>query len=140
MGDRGAVSDAVLPALDVERMRQTLASVREVLAPLHAMLAASAAPGMPGHHDNDKVHERVAEMGLLLTCAALNDAHARIRRLEAECADLHRALGAAKTARDLAGEHVQKMFSAVLEAVHSGGRRCSGACGHCASARGHRPT
>ncbi|CAE6861880.1 hypothetical protein R75465_07709 [Paraburkholderia aspalathi] len=70
MGDRGAVSDAVLPALDVERMRQTLASVREVLAPLHAMLAASAAPGMPGHHDNDEVHERGAEMGLLLTCAA----------------------------------------------------------------------
>ncbi|MFM0081453.1 hypothetical protein P0D72_21725 [Paraburkholderia sediminicola] len=42
--------------------------------------------------------------------AALEDAHARIRRLEQDNAQLHRELGEAHAARDLAGEHVNRLL------------------------------
>lgn len=119
--DRPAVMDLTLRALDVDAMRQTLAPVvRDALAPLHALLAARST-GSAAHRASIDEEPAARDTGteLALTRAALEDAHARIRRLEAERAGLQRELGAAQTARDLAGEHVQTMFAAVLEAIQA---------------------
>ncbi|WP_028206503.1 hypothetical protein [Paraburkholderia nodosa] len=64
---------------------------------------------------------RSGEAELMLTRAALGDAHARIRRLEAACADLQRELGAAQSARDMAGQHVQTMLAELFEAIGAAG-------------------
>lgn len=107
--------------LDVEAVRQTLAPVvRAALAPLHAMLAEGTAAATRGVHADDAAG-RDGDTELLLTRAALDDAHARIRRLEAERNELQRELGAAQGARDLAGQHVQTMLAGLLEAIGAAG-------------------
>ncbi|MCI0151400.1 hypothetical protein KNO81_36680 [Paraburkholderia sediminicola] len=81
--------------VDLELMRQALAPVvREALAPLYA-----------------SQRER----------AALEDAHARIRRLEQDNAQLHRELGEAHAARDLAGEHVNRLLGELHASIERAG-------------------
>ncbi|CAG9235766.1 conserved hypothetical protein [Paraburkholderia tropica] len=107
--------------LDVETVRQTLAPVvRAALAPLHAMLAEGAGTAARDVRSGE-TEGRGSETELLLTRAALDDAHARIRRLEAERAELQRELGAAQSARDLAGQHVQAMMGGLLDAIGAAG-------------------
>ncbi|QQC67902.1 hypothetical protein [Paraburkholderia ginsengisoli] len=95
--------------VDLELMRQALAPVvREALAPLYASQHEPATDhGAVTAHDAGGVGD-ARQQGLLQ--AALEDAHARIRRLEQENAQLHRELGEAHAARDLAGEHVNRLL------------------------------
>ncbi|MFM0014888.1 hypothetical protein PQR46_27435 [Paraburkholderia sediminicola] len=53
--------------------------------------------------------------------AALEDAHARIRRLEQDNAQLHRELGEAHAARDLAGEHVNRLLGELHASIERAG-------------------
>jgi uncharacterized coiled-coil DUF342 family protein len=106
--------------VDLELMRQALAPVvREALAPLYASQrergdghAGGAAP------DRGDVNA-MAQQPLLQ--AALEDAHARIRRLEQDNAQLHRELGEALAARDLAGEHVNRLLSELHASIERAG-------------------
>lgn len=95
--------------VDLELMRQALAPmVREALAPLYASQRERAVNhGTVTAHDAGGVGETRQQV---LLEAALGDAHARIRRLEQENAQLHRELGEAHAARDLAGEHVNQLL------------------------------
>nr|WP_289814901.1 hypothetical protein [Paraburkholderia caribensis] len=118
-GGAAAAQPVGMPAFAVDAMRQTLAPVvRDALAPLHAMLAAGSGHGAAGTPDADT---RGRETELVLTRAALEDAHARIRRLEAELGEVRRELGAAQAARDLAGEHVNAMLAELREAIVASG-------------------
>ncbi|MEW6345633.1 MAG: hypothetical protein RXR20_01450 [Paraburkholderia sp.] len=106
--------------VDLELMRQALAPVvREALAPLYASQrergnghAGGAAP------DRGDVNA-MAQQPLLQ--AALEDAHARIRRLEQDNAHLHRELGEAHAARDLAGEHVNRLLGELHASIERAG-------------------
>ncbi|MBN3723561.1 hypothetical protein [Burkholderia sp. Ac-20379] len=96
------------------QLRDILAPVvRDALAPLHALFATHA-----GAAD---VSAPAAGAELTLTRAALKDAHARIRQLEAGQAQLRQLLGAAEASRDLAGAQVKSMLSGLLEAIHDAG-------------------
>ncbi|WP_421381021.1 hypothetical protein ACOCG7_34080 (plasmid) [Paraburkholderia sp. DD10] len=53
--------------------------------------------------------------------AALEDVHARIRRLEQANAQLHRELGEAHAARDLAGEHVNRLLGDLSASIERAG-------------------
>ncbi|MFM0700710.1 hypothetical protein [Paraburkholderia sediminicola] len=53
--------------------------------------------------------------------AALEDARARVRRLEQENAHLHRELGEAHAARDLAGEHVNRLLGDLYAVIERAG-------------------
>jgi hypothetical protein len=53
--------------------------------------------------------------------AALEDAHARIRRLGQENAQLNRELGEAHAARDLAGEHVNRLLGDLYASIERAG-------------------
>jgi hypothetical protein len=96
--------------------------LREAIAPLPALL--TAAPGTPEPVSAD-------EQQLQRTTAALEDAHARVRRLEQEMVELRRELGQAQAARDLAGEHVNAMLADLRETIAASGRD-SGALAHAA--------
>ena len=107
---------------DVAQVRVLLAPLlREAIAPLPALL--TAAPGTP---------EPVsADAQQLQRTTALEDAHARIRRLEQEMAELRRELGQGQAARDLAGEHVNALLADLRETIAASGRD-SGALAHAA--------
>lgn len=106
--------------LDLELMRQALAPVvREALAPLYASQreqgnghAGGAAPDRGGVN-------AMAQKPLLQ--AALEDAHARIRRLEQDNAQLHREVGEAHAARDLAGQHVNRLLGELHASIERAG-------------------
>ncbi|MFM0268587.1 hypothetical protein [Paraburkholderia sediminicola] len=90
-------------------MRQALAPVvREALAPLYAS-QRERRDGHAGGAAPDRGDENAMAQKPLLQ-AALEDAHARIRRLEQDNAQLHRELGEAHAARDLAGEHANRLL------------------------------
>lgn len=77
--------------LDLELMRQALAPVvREALAPLYPQRDRATEHGTVTAPDAGGMGE-IREQALLQ--AALEDAHARIRRLEQDNAQLHRELG-----------------------------------------------
>jgi hypothetical protein len=117
--DAAEAAPETLPVPFRNELHNLLAPVmRDALAPLHALLqppvTASARPD-----------ERAAMVELQLTRAALEDAHARIRHLEVDQAQLRRALGAAEAARDLAGAHVQTMLAGLLDAIRDAGSGAS---------------
>ncbi|MGF7137111.1 hypothetical protein P3T40_008624 [Paraburkholderia sp. EB58] len=106
--------------VDLELMRQALAPVvREALAPLYA-----SQPERGNGHADGAAPDRgdvsaIAQKPLLQ--AALEDAHARIRRLEQDNALLHRELGEAHAARDLAGEHVNRLLGELHASIERAG-------------------
>jgi hypothetical protein len=106
--------------VDLELMRQALAPVvREALAPWYASQRERAPDhGTVTAHDAGGAGE-IRQQGLLQ--AALEDAHARIRRLEQENAQLHRELGEAHAARDLAGEHVNRLLGDLHASIERAG-------------------
>ena len=106
--------------VDLELMRQALAPVvREALAPWYASQHERAPDhGTVTAHEVGAVGE-IRQQGLLQ--AALEDAHARIRRLEQENAQLHRELGEAHAARDLAGEHVNRLLADLHASIERAG-------------------
>jgi hypothetical protein len=106
--------------VDLELMRQALAPVvREALAPLYASQRERAVDhGTATAHDAGGVGETRQQAMLQ---AALEDAHARIRRLEQENAQLHRELGEAHAARDLAGEHVNRLLGDLFASIERAG-------------------
>ncbi|MFM0158223.1 hypothetical protein PQQ99_37830 [Paraburkholderia sediminicola] len=106
--------------VDLELLRQALAPVvREALAPLYASQRergnGQAGGAAPDHGDVNAM----AQQPLLQ--AALEDAHARIRRLEQDNAQLHRELGEAHAARDLAGEHVNRLLGELHASIERAG-------------------
>ncbi|SDI93940.1 hypothetical protein SAMN04487926_127132 [Paraburkholderia steynii] len=116
--DRVGKGDAHPVAVDAEALRGALAPLvrellREGIAPVHALPAQQASPPEDG---------RAEARQLQLATAALEDAHARLRQLEKEMRELHRELGAAQAARDLAGEHVNAMLADLRETIAASGR------------------
>jgi hypothetical protein len=110
----GPVSEAGdAPGLDVHTLRRMLEPMlRDTVAPLLAQQVASVSAQQGGAKSSGIAGE--ATLRLQLTEAALEDAHARIRRVDDENARLRRELGEAEAARDLAGQHVKRM----LEDLH----------------------
>ncbi|TDY15738.1 hypothetical protein B0G81_8833 [Paraburkholderia sp. BL6665CI2N2] len=108
--------------VDLELMRQALAPVvREALAPLYASQRERAADhGAVTTRDAGGEGETHQPAPALLQ-AALEDAHARIRRLEQANAQLHRELGEAQAARDLAGEHVNRLLGELYASIERAG-------------------
>jgi hypothetical protein len=106
--------------VDLELMRQALAPVvREALAPLYAS-QHERGKGYAGGAAQDRGDANAMVQQPLLQ-AALEDAHARIRRLEQESAQLHRELGEAHAARDLAGEHVNRLLGDLNASIERAG-------------------
>ncbi|MFM0363055.1 hypothetical protein [Paraburkholderia sediminicola] len=102
--------------VDLDLMRQALAPVvREALAPLYASQRERAVG-----QETVTAHDAGTGQRALLR-AALEDAHARIRRLEQENAQLHRELGQAHAARDLAGEHVNRLLGELHASIERAG-------------------
>jgi hypothetical protein len=116
---------------DVDHLRQgcfyfyfrnasTFASLHgEALAPLYASQRESALQQASGTAQDRGDPNAMAQQPLLQ--AALEDAHARIRRLEQENAQLHRELGEAHAARDLAGEHVNRLLGDLYASIERAG-------------------
>jgi len=105
-------------AIDADALRGALAPLvrellREGIAPVHARLAQQASSA-----EGDRADTRQFQ----LTTAALEDAYARLRQLEKEMGELHRELGAAQAARDLAGEHVNAMLADLRQTIAASGR------------------
>jgi hypothetical protein len=93
--------------------------VREALAPLYASQRERAIDhGTAAAHNGGCVGE-TRQQALLQ--AALEDAHARIRRLEQDNSQLHRELGEAHAARDLAGEHVNRLLGDLYASIERAG-------------------
>ena len=106
--------------VDLELMRQALAPVvREALAPMYA-LQSERTVGQAGGTGQDRGDANVLAQQPLLQ-AALEDAHAWIRRLEQDNAKLHRELGEAHAARDLAGEHVNRLLGDLHASIERAG-------------------
>lgn len=103
---------------DLQLLRQALMpAVREAIAPLHGLLAQLQ--GKASTSEPAEVPANTTQIQLLQ--AALEDAHARIRRVEAENAQLRRELAEAQAARDLAGEHVNVMLAELMNAITDAG-------------------
>ncbi|MFM0132327.1 hypothetical protein [Paraburkholderia sediminicola] len=101
-------------------MRQALAPVvREALAPLYAS-QRERRDGHAGGAAPDRGDVTAMAQKPLLQ-AALEDAHARIRRLDQDNAQLHRELGEAHAARDLAGEHVNRLLGELHASIERAG-------------------
>jgi hypothetical protein len=106
--------------VDLDLMRQALAPVvREALAPMYA-LQSERAVGHAGGVAQDRGDPNALTQQPLLQ-AALEDAHTRIRRLEQDNAQLHRELGEAHAARDLAGEHVNRLLGDLHASIERAG-------------------
>jgi hypothetical protein len=106
--------------VDLELMRQALVPVvREALAPLYALQRERTVGHASGAAQDRGDANVLAQQPLLQ--AALEDAHARIRRLEQDNAQLHRELGEAHAARDLAGEHVNRLLGDLYASIERAG-------------------
>lgn len=109
--------DAQTRPLDLDLIRQALAPlIREAVAPLHSMLHEQRSDGAAVARPVDGAAQTTA-----LLHAALEDAHARIRRLEQDNATLNQVLGETKAARDLAGEHVNRLLEELHAAIERSG-------------------
>ncbi|MGF6872736.1 hypothetical protein [Paraburkholderia sp. MM5477-R1] len=106
--------------VDLDLMRQALAPVvREALAPLYASQRARTVEHAGAvAQDEDRADARLQQA---LLQAALEDTHARIRRLEEDSGRLNRELGEARAARDLAGEHVNRLLADLHQAFERSG-------------------
>jgi hypothetical protein len=113
----GPTADA--PAIDVLALRRALEPVvRDALVPLHALLAQQHGAQSTRHVDNaggDGTGDTAGQrLRLQLAEASLADAHARVRRLEEENAQLRREAAQAE-ARATVGE---TRIAALLEELH----------------------
>ena len=104
------------PGLDVHTLRRMLEPMlRETVAPLLAQQVASVSAQQGGAKSSGTTGE--ATLRLQLAEAALEDAHARIRRVDDENARLRRELGETQAARDLAGQHVKQMLAELHQVI-----------------------